>query len=243
MNIVKEGVNFNLVEISDNIECREWLKSCFNIWEPYTFKCFRQVANSSKIAIDIGAWIGLTGIWLSKNFKNVICIEADKLSVKALEANLIASECKNYSIIPNALYNSKTKIYFGPNSFKQNSTLNESMSQLKIESDKLDDYMIDTIIISDIIKNISLTDIGLIKVDIEGGEEYIIEELMILSNENKIPILLSFHINWWKNNDIDRFKKLFIDCIITSDSIDGIISDVTNHLCLYPFSTLFCTYL
>jgi FkbM family methyltransferase len=245
MNIFKEDVEFNFVELSDNIECRDWLKENFINWDPFVFKCFRQVANPSKIAIDIGAWIGLTGIWLSKNFKNIICIEADKLSIKALEANLNASNCNNYIIIPNALYNKKTKLYFGPNSFKKNSTLNESMSQLKIESDKYEDYLIETIIFSDIIKDLPVYDIGLLKIDIEGGEEYIIEEIMSFSNQYKIPILLSFHIGWWKNKNINRVTNLFKTCIITSDIKNEIIinENIFEHLSLYPFCTLFCTYL
>lgn len=241
MNTVKEGVNFNLVEICDNTKIANWLKRTFNAWEPFTFESFRQAANPNKIAIDVGSWIGLTGIWLCKNFKHVLCVEADKLSVKALEANLKASDCQNYSIIPYALYNSKTKLYFGPNSFIENPTLNDSMSQLKTTTDKSDDYAIDTIIFSDIIKDIPVDDIGLLKVDIEGGEENIIEELMLFSTEHKIPILLSFHISWWKNKNVDRFVHLFETCTIKTDSNDT-VTNLSEFLTAHPFCTFFCTY-
>ncbi len=40
----------------------------FKDWENDTFEVFEKVKNQEGIAIDIGAWIGTTAIWLSKNF-------------------------------------------------------------------------------------------------------------------------------------------------------------------------------
>lgn len=44
--------------------------------------------------------------------------------------------------------------------------------------------------------------VDLIKVDIEGGEEDLIPELMALRG---ISILLSVHYDWWKEKDLTRF--------------------------------------
>lgn len=243
MNIIeREGVTFKFAHITDNEACRNWVLENFNKWEPFTFQSFRRAANPSKTAIDIGAWVGLTGIWLSKNFKNVICVEADKLSLKSLELNMNASDCNNYSIIPNAIHNINTSLYFGPNSFKHDSTLNESMSQLKSSSDKQDDYRIDTVTLKDIVKNIPVSDIGLLKVDIEGGEENVIEDVMAFSSTHKIPILLSFHISWWKDKNVNRYIHLFDSCTMTTDIQTQPITDLTQFLVSHPFATLFCTY-
>ena len=239
----KEGVTFNFVKITDNVECRNWMISNFHIWEPFTFECFRKVSNSSKIAIDIGAWIGLTAIWLAKHFKHVICIEADKISTENLRLNLIASNCDNFSIYENAFYNEKTNLCFGSNSFKSNSTLNESMSQIKFNSDKKDDYIVDTITLSEIIKGIPISDIGLLKIDIEGGEEFIMEDVMNFCSKNNIPILLSFHINWWKDKNFNRFINLFKNFNIISDQNKNIMfEELFECLSSNPFVTLFCTY-
>lgn len=237
---LKEGVLYNFVSISDNEQCKDWIVKNFETWEPFTFECFRKVASPSKIAIDIGAWIGLTGIWLAKHFKHVVCVEADKLSLSALEANMNASSCDNYSLVPNAIYHTNTSLYFGPNSFRANSTLNESMSQLKSNSDKQDDYMVNTVTLNDIVKNIDVSDIGFIKVDIEGGEEHILVDLMTFSSKHKIPILLSFHISWWKDSNINRFVDLFKDCVIINDKTKGPITDLAKFLISEPFATILC---
>ena len=81
-------------------------------------------------------------------------------------------------------------------------------------------------------------DIGLIKVDIEGGEENIMDDLMKFSSKHKIPVLLSFHLSWWKDQNINRFVYLFRDCILKNDKT----TDLGNFLTSNPFSTLFCTY-
>ena len=247
MNVfVKEGVTFRFAQMTDNTQCKQWVLDNFDKWEPFTFQCFRQVADSSKIAIDIGAWIGLTGIWLSKYFKHVVCVEADLLSVRALEANLIASDCDNYTIIPSAIYHTNTTLYFGPNSFRPNATLNESMSQLKSISDKSDDYSVDTVTLADIVGGLSIPDIGLLKVDIEGGEEHIIEDIMTFSAQHCIPVLLSFHLSWWRDQNIGRFAELF-KCSTTqkinmrSDTGEQ-VTDMPKFIASHPFATLFCTY-
>lgn len=85
---LKEGVVYNFVSITDNEECRTWLLKHF----------------------DIGTWIGLTSIWLEKHFKHIVCVETDNLSLSALEANMNASMCTNYSIVPNAIYNTNTTL-------------------------------------------------------------------------------------------------------------------------------------
>jgi FkbM family methyltransferase len=238
--IVKEGVIYRFEKTSDDAVTHEWLLQYFSTWEPYTFQCFRKVADPSKVAIDIGAWIGLTGIWLSKHFKHVVCVEADRVAVDALRANLEASGSRNYTLFDKAIYHTNTTLYFGPNSFR-NSVLNDSMSQLKTISDKGADYPINTITITDITRGIPTTDIGFIKVDIEGGEEFIMEDIMNFSSQNKIAILISFHILWWKHKDVTRFVHLFKTSRVESDAGE-IIINVGEYLKHNPMGSLFCTY-
>ena len=238
--VLKEGVTYRFEKTSDDKGTHEWLVEYFPTWEPYTFQCFRKVADPSKTAIDIGAWIGLTGIWLSKHFKNVVCVEADRMAVGPLRENLEASGCTNYTIFDRALYNTNTTLYFGPNSFR-NSVLNDSMSQLKTTPDKRDDYAIQTITLADVVGDAAVTDIGFIKIDIEGGEESVMEDVMNFSTKNKIPILISIHILWWKNKDVSRFIHLFRGLRIESDS-NQVITDVGNYLLQNPMGSLLCTY-
>jgi FkbM family methyltransferase len=236
--IIKEGVQYTFTDLTKCDKTKTWLKGHFHQWEPFTFKCFKLVSDNNKIAIDIGAWIGLTAIFLSTHFKHVICVEADKESVISLNSNLISSGCTNYSIINKAVYNIETSVIFGTNAFMNNSRLNDSMSQIKSNITNTSDYHIDTILLKSIIKDQDITNIGLIKVDIEGGEEYILSDLLLLIKEYKIPLLLSFHITWWKDKNIMRFSHLLNNMQCISDD-NSLVTDITTHLIRNPFATLF----
>ena len=178
-------------------------------WESVTFNIFDQLKDENKIAIDIGGWIGVTSIYLSKIFKSVITIEADVVAFNALSENINDNQCKNVTLYNKAFYNSTVdSIVFGVNGFNYDSTLGSSTSQIKTHSDNDSDYSIETISIIDIIKDINPNDIGLIKVDIEGGDEDVFEELITIGSKYGWKIWIAFHYGWWKDTDITRFEKL-----------------------------------
>lgn len=203
----REGVTYRLINM-DVPATQTWLVNNFSIWEPFTFAVFKKVAAKEKICLDLGAWIGLTGIWLSKHFKHVICVEADKNSVVTLEKNLIASDCANYTIIPHPISNKKESIIFGPNSHLPHTTLNESTSQIKTERTSKDDYTMETQTLQDIVAGYE-EELGFIKCDIEGSEETILSDILGLARKRRIDTYISFHISWWKDKNIQRFKDLF----------------------------------
>ena len=178
-------------------------------WEPFTFEIFNKFKDNNKVAIDIGGWIGPTTIYLSKIFKEVITIEADNIAFKSLSKNVKDNFCDNVTLYNKAFYNSKTNnVLFGVNSFNCQSTFGSSTSQTKTQSDNNTDYLIETINIFDIIKEVDPNNIGLIKIDIEGGDEDVFEELILVGSKYGWKIWISFHYGWWKNKDITRFEKL-----------------------------------
>ena len=236
-SIVKHGVPYNFIE-TGLTQTDKWLRDNFAIWEPFTFEVFEKVANAEKLAVDIGAWIGLTGIWLSKHFKHVIAVEADPKAVESLERNLNASGCKNVTIIPHPLFHKKQRVYFGPNKHVSGATLNDSMCQLKDNWTHPQDISMDALTLTDVLPEAS--QIGFIKCDIEGGEEVILEELVSFSKKHAIPLLLSFHIWWWREGNIRRFSSLF-DTEKTQYFTDGFQSvvDPVSYLESTPMGTLF----
>jgi hypothetical protein len=89
--------------------------------------------------------------------------------------------------------------------------MNDSTSNLYNDSDKPEEYyLVDTITLESIITNyqINPSEIGLIKVDIEGGEENILNDLNDIYTKYKIPIYVSFHLTWWNDKNLDRFEWL-----------------------------------
>jgi len=201
-------------------------------WENDTYSVFDIVKDPTKTAIDIGGWIGPTAIWLSKHFKEVVIVEADKVALSALKANLESSNCNNVKVIDRPIYSeSNVKLFFGSNTNRA-ADLGDSTSQLKNESTNTEDSEVLTISLSDILKETK--DVSFIKVDIEGGEEHIIPELFETCSKHNISLWISFHYDWWKDPNIDRFAKWF--SLATNEK------NITEFVKKQPFGSLFLTF-
>jgi FkbM family methyltransferase len=126
-----------------------------------------------------------------------------------LTKNLKDNFCENVTLHNKAFHNSNTNsIFFGVNSFQFEPIFGSSTSQTKTQSDDNTDYEIETINIFDILKEVDPNDIGLIKVDIEGGDEDVFEELILVGSKYGWKIWISFHYGWWKDKNVDRFTYL-----------------------------------
>ena len=214
-------------------------------WENNTFEIFKHVKNPNKNAIDIGAWIGPTAIWLSKNFKNVLAVDADLVAVEALKANLKTSKCFNTFVLDKPIHSINTEIVFGANQYVpqyQTEGLGASTSQIKTGGFIESDYKSETITLDQLNQLFPFSDVSFVKVDIEGGEELILEDLIKNAEKHNWELWISFHYGWWKNGDIDRFYNLFDKAIdVRFENINNKITpqDITNAIKHLPFGSLY----
>jgi FkbM family methyltransferase len=194
----------------------EFWKNIYTNWENDTFAVFDKYLNKDKIFIDIGGWIGTTCMYGSRKSKHVYSIEADIHSFNDMSENCKINCDNNYTLINNAIFNiHNIDITFGKNKFLNNSSLNDSTSQIysanNITHDaSVDYYTIKTITLNNIIQkyNINPFEISLIKVDIEGGEENILDDLYVFHKLYNTPLYISFHYSWWNDKNLDRFTFL-----------------------------------
>lgn len=189
----------------------EWWKTQYAQWENETFDVFDKYLDKNKTFIDIGGWIGTTCIYASKKSKDVFVVEADKYSVQKLTDNC-QQNCDNVTVVNRAIYKTDNEeIFFGKNKTNSKSILNDSTSQLYESDDDITHgncYPIKTITINSLIKQYNIRDVSLIKVDIEGGEEFILDDLYHVKLELGTRIYVSFHYSWWKDKDLHRFAFL-----------------------------------
>ena len=186
----------------------EWFLISYSTWEPDTFDVFDIYLDKNKVFIDLGGWIGTTCIYAANKSKYVYVVEADPYSVEGLKDNCKINKLENITIIDKPIYNvDDCDVKFGKNAFVK-SNWNESMSQIVNNSKNDDCVILKSITLSKIINDykIDLNNISLIKIDIEGGEENIMEELLELNRKYNIPLWLSFHIGWWKDRNYKRFN-------------------------------------
>ena len=236
ITVVKKGVMHHFARdgMTDH-----FTQDVFQNWELDTFEIFDQVKDPEGIAIDLGAWIGTTAIWLSNNFSHVVAVEADRVSARSLLRNLAASNCQNVSLCLQPISNRTKKVIFGP----RGSALNQSISYIKEESDSAADYAVQSItpkqLLFDFIytkKELAPHKISFIKCDIEGGEEDILEDVLYFAYHNHVKVYLSFHLDWWKSKNISEFAYLF-KYFNTRTDRDS-ITDPLAYLSQNPFGSL-----
>src|SRR5581483_8109921 len=232
--IEKRGVIYKFLKADKENEY--FVLHDFPVWENETFVVFDRFKDDQAIAIDIGAWIGATTIWLSKNFHHILAIEADREAVKSISGNLRASECSNVTLCPCPIAKNREEVIFGP----RGPRLNDSMSCIKSQLNSPFDYTMKSLTLKQILfdhlySNADLRSrkIGLIKCDIEGGEENILEDVLHFAYYNKIPVYMSFHVDWWQSKKVSDFESLF--SYFTNDCPDA---DVCSYLRHHPFGSV-----
>jgi len=201
-----------LIENNESNQNLSFWKNDYSKWENETFEIFDKYLSQNKIFIDIGGWIGTTAMYGARKSKHVYSIEADNYSVNDMMINLKTNCKNNYTLINKAIFNADNiKIKFGKNIHLKNSKMNDSTSQIYSDDMTTDEYYLaETITIRNIIEKyqINLSEISLIKVDIEGGEENILNGLFYLHSQYNIPVYISFHYTWWKDKNLNRFTFL-----------------------------------
>jgi len=207
IKIHKNGVMFHIQKGDPNFNFWE---NIYSTWEQDTFQIFDRFLDVNKVFIDIGAWIGTTCIYAARKSKHIYAIDADIESYTFLETNC-KNNCNNYTTVNKAIYAVDDRdIVFGKNLYIENSKLNDSTSHIYINKTSDKCYYIRSIRLQTLIEtyHISYNEISLIKVDIEGGEEFILNDLHDIYSRYNIPMYISFHYSWWKDANLDRFSFL-----------------------------------
>lgn len=207
---IKQDVEYKFVKFDEQTDF--FTQNLFWEWEEETFEVFDQVKNKEAIAIDLGAWIGTTAIWLSKNFNTVVAVEPDVKSLECMRRNLEASECPNVLICEKPISQFKKNM----NNASRDEVLNESILHVNDESNSEIENRIPSITFKQLIYDYIYADdrinarhISFIKCDIEGGEEEILEDVLHFAYNNNCAVYLSFHLDWWQNHSLSEYEYLF----------------------------------
>jgi len=226
-----------------------WFPARFHDWESGTFHILEYYKNKTKgnIYIDVGAWIGPTVLYAANIYKKVIAIEPDPVAIQRLEENLSVNNYDNIVLIKKGLSDKNGKSSFGGNGELGNSesTLlvadkeyssweNSVWAKEQRESNiiEIETITIETLLLE---QNISPSDISLIKMDIEGGELFVVSALETFLKTYKPVFYISLHYCFLKIEHIVYIVKILFciyeNCYIFSDDGQKIkisIDDVLN---------------
>ena len=125
------------------------------------------------IIFDIGANIGIESIRFRRlfPFAKIISIEANKENYEILEKNLNSD--KNILTLNIAVWNEKTKLKLKKFSLENS----EEFSYEKFNNTKINEEqeIVDADTIKNICDNLSIPDIDILKIDVEGAENFIFD--------------------------------------------------------------------
>lgn len=223
MEVKKRGKKF-LVSNTDTFVKRFFEKN-YNTWEDYSHNIFDFYSKTDKnIYIDIGAWIGPFVLYNASSYDKVIAIEPDPVAIKRLQENISLNNFDNITLIKKGLSNKNGKSIFGGNG-----PLGNSMSTLLVgDEDFLEnnDYYkdkdsknhtekveIETITIESLIQeqNIDPKNISMIKMDIEGGEKFVVPHIKEFLKKYKPVFFISLHYVFLKKEDVIEIINILFD--------------------------------
>ena len=183
-----------LREFEIEVENDEQFWSDVQNWEPETFDIVKRYSDLKKSFIDIGAWNGVVSLYSAHLFNNVVAIEPDINAFDKLSKNINLNGGWNVSCHNVALSNTNGS------SILNLSLAGDSMSSLLPRDTEqfptVDFQGVETRTFESLVCG-SNVEIGLIKMDIEGGELLVIPNMIDFFTENKTPIYISFHPFWF----------------------------------------------
>lgn len=190
-------VDLNGIEFKVQSDVEFW--STVKDWEPETFKIVEMLSSPNKAFIDIGAWNGVVSLYASHFYNSVLAVEPDVTAFDKLNKNIelngiLTIETKNV-----ALSNTNGS------SILNISGKGDSMSSLLPRNEGFaitNDFQgVETKTFENLISHIKKP-IGLIKMDIEGGELLAIPQMKDYLAKEKPPIYISFHPGWFPQDEI-----------------------------------------
>ncbi|QQP86956.1 FkbM family methyltransferase [Entomomonas asaccharolytica] len=187
-----------------NVNLDQFWDSFNKDWELQTKRFFKKYTRPDKNIIDIGTWIGPTVlIGYANNPNKIYAVEADPLNFHTLKKN-----CYNNLLLDKVTLINNC-VYFESNSIVSfGEPLNENDSSTKSFSLEGDGFKILSKTITDIILENKIENFNIVKIDIEGAEKYIVNDLIYLSTVKNLTILLSLHPSFWAEEKDEIIKHL-----------------------------------
>lgn len=215
-----------LREIMVDDKCFEVLDSWFwNVfdegWEKETLSVYKNFFTEEKdIYVDIGAYIGSAVFYASVAGANkIFAMEANPYSYYLLEENLKRNNDKiqmfqlKYSCVSDS---DDKKIKFsatGPDS--------TAATMMKSNEEKVV-WETDSVTLRSYLKSIDFNGNGLIKIDIEGAEILIVDDLIEIANLKKTAIFLSLHPPFWVDKEKNTELILSLGNYYTIFDVSGV---------------------
>ncbi|MBO9444625.1 FkbM family methyltransferase [Ruegeria sp. R14_0] len=171
----------------DPYHSKFWRKVAAGQWEPETFAVLDKFLSPDRDYLDIGAWIGPTVLYGARKARHVWCFEPDPTAYRHLAWNLDLNDIQNVSAFGVALSDQ-----FGVARMASvRGEPGDSTSSLLHDGDHGNDAL--TIAWDQFEAVNDLSQVSLVKMDIEGAEFFVLPMLLPWLKRTRPALYLSLH--------------------------------------------------
>jgi FkbM family methyltransferase len=154
-----------------------WDRWASGEWEPETHAAIDSIVDGGTY-VDIGAWVGPTVLWAAPLAERVVAVEADPAALTMLAANLDGLTNVDIVAVAIAEYDGTTTIGVGGDSMSRTGE---------------GDHTVRCVTLPTLWAEQTITDVALVKIDVEGAEREIIPAAADFLHDVGAPVLISTH--------------------------------------------------
>ncbi|SDW25197.1 methyltransferase, FkbM family [Ruegeria halocynthiae] len=171
----------------DPYHSKFWCKASAGDWEPETFAVLDRFLSPDSDYLDVGAWIGPTVLYGARKARRVWCFEPDPTAFRHLAWNLDLNEIQNVSAFGVALSDkfgvARMASVRGEPGDSTSSLLHDGAHGSDALTIAWDQFEVAN----------DLSQISLVKMDIEGAEFVVVPTLAAWLREHRPALYLSLH--------------------------------------------------
>lgn len=162
-------------------------------WEEETFEVIRRFVRPDRAFLDVGSWIGPTAlIACAHGAQRVVAVEANPSTAAHLRRTIDHNPDLRgrIEVLNRCIHREAGNVQFGN---ADGSACTSSASSLRGHG-----YEVEAMRLTALMEESGVQDPSLIKIDIEGAEVLLDEDLGVLSERPNLAIYLSLHPPFWK---------------------------------------------
>lgn len=192
MRVERGGESFDVVDDPHTRSWRFWEDHfAAGAWEPATLASFDEFLTPETTLVDVGSWVGPTVLWGSRRAGWVVAVEPDPVAVRVLRGN-VAANCSNVSVVEAAVSADPGTVDLFPGSVPGvPAEFGNSMSTLRGHGAGV---AVEAVTFAELLGDAQ--SVGLVKIDIEGGEADVFPANTDLLRSLDCPIILALHLDW-----------------------------------------------
>jgi FkbM family methyltransferase len=214
----------------DNIKVYVHPEKLFDIIETNTicdadpiFKSLGSMVTNADVALDVGANIGVVSLWLAKRSNTVYSFEPDLNNIEFLKRNIELNDATNIHIVDKAVSNKSGKYcFYTREAFGHHGLQRKHVTKIC----KTD--LLNTITLDEFCTLHNVSEVSVLKIDIEGSELNALEGFKNYLEQNKVKIIIFEHAPILLDSSLESRLAVFNYLTSFGYIIHNLAHDVMN---------------